>query len=101
MAQSERYHPAAPGARLGELPRPLDGRVAIVTDAAVGLANSWTALGKRAAQVREILTEAHDTRGQWAVMTEPTRRMARAADAEPAPNGGLARVLLETLHHSV
>src|SRR5512140_2460389 len=74
--------PRRPGARLGELPRPLDGRVAIVTGAAGGLASSWTALGKRAVQVREILTEAHDTRGQWEVMTEPTRRMARAADVE-------------------
>jgi hypothetical protein len=56
--------------------------VAIVAGAAGGLASSWTALGKRAAQVREILTEAHDTRGQWEVMTGPTRRMARAADVE-------------------
>ena len=87
MAQSQRYHPAAPGVRLGELPRPLDGRVAIVTGAAGGLASSWTALGKRAVQVREILTEAHDTRGQWEVMTEPTRRMARAADVEHKRRG--------------
>jgi hypothetical protein len=48
MAQSERYHPAAPGARLGELPRPLDGRVAIVTGAAGGLGaalDAFTAAG--------------------------------------------------------
>ena len=45
MAQSERYHPAAPGARLGELPRPLDGRVAIVTGAAGGVgAVIWRSL---------------------------------------------------------
>jgi hypothetical protein len=48
MAQSERYHPAAPGTRLGELPGPLDGRVAIVTGAAGGLGaalDAFTAAG--------------------------------------------------------
>jgi conjugative relaxase-like TrwC/TraI family protein len=45
-------------------------------------ARSWTALGGRAALVREKLAEAHDTRCQWEAMTEPTRRLARAADIE-------------------
>jgi hypothetical protein len=45
-------------------------------------ARSWTALGHRATQVREKLAEAHDTRCQWEAMTEPTRRLARAADIE-------------------
>jgi AAA domain/TrwC relaxase len=45
-------------------------------------ASSWTALGQRATLVREKLAEAHDTRCQWEVMTEPTRRLARAADIE-------------------
>lgn len=45
-------------------------------------AKSWTALGRRAALVREKLAEAHDTRCQWEAMTEPTRRLARAADIE-------------------
>ncbi|MHB1874002.1 MAG: MobF family relaxase [Streptosporangiaceae bacterium] len=43
---------------------------------------SWTALGQRATLVREKLAEAHDTRCQWEAMTEPTRRLARAADIE-------------------
>jgi hypothetical protein len=41
---------------------------------------SWTAVGKRAVLVREQLAEAHDTRSQWEAMTEPTCRLARAAD---------------------
>jgi hypothetical protein len=45
-------------------------------------ARSWTALGQRAALVREKLSQAHDTRCQWEAMTEPTRRLARAADIE-------------------
>jgi conjugative relaxase-like TrwC/TraI family protein len=52
-------------------------------------ASSWTVLGKRAVQVREILAEAHDTRCQWEAMTEPTRRMARAADVELKRRGVL------------
>jgi conjugative relaxase-like TrwC/TraI family protein len=45
-------------------------------------ARSWTALGQRATLLRETLTEADDTRSQWEAMTEPTRRLARAADIE-------------------
>jgi hypothetical protein len=54
-------------------------------------AQSWTALRKRAAQVRQMLAEAHDTRCQWEVMTEPTRRLARAADIELERRGVLGR----------
>jgi hypothetical protein len=52
-------------------------------------ARSWTALGQRAALVRDMLGAAHDTRCQWEVMTEPTRRMARAADIELKRRGAL------------
>ena len=45
-------------------------------------AHSWAALGQRAALVRQTLAQAHDTRCQWEAMTEPTRRLARAADVE-------------------
>jgi hypothetical protein len=38
-----------------------------------------------------MLAEAHDTRCQWEVMTEPTRRMARAADVELKRRGVLGR----------
>jgi hypothetical protein len=44
-------------------------------------AQSWEALGDRARQVREKLAAAHDTRCEWDVMTEPTRRLARASRA--------------------
>jgi hypothetical protein len=54
-------------------------------------AQSWTALGKQAALVRHMLAEAHDTRCQWEVMTEPTRRLARAADIELKRRGILGR----------
>src|SRR5690348_13812896 len=54
-------------------------------------AQSWTSLGKRAALVREELAEAHDTRCQWEAMTEPTRRLARAADIELKRRGVLGR----------
>jgi conjugative relaxase-like TrwC/TraI family protein len=50
---------------------------------------SWTALGQRATLVREKLAETHDTRCQWEVMTEPTRRLARAADIELKRRGVL------------
>lgn len=53
-------------------------------------ARSWTALGQRAAQVRDKLAEAHDTRSQWEAMTEPPRRFARAADLELKRRGVLA-----------
>jgi hypothetical protein len=54
-------------------------------------AGSWTALGQQAALVREQLAEAHDTRCQWEAMTEPTRRLARAADMELKRRGVLGR----------
>jgi hypothetical protein len=54
-------------------------------------ARSWTALGQRATLVREQLGEAHDTRRQWEAMTEPTRRLARAADIELKRRGVLGR----------
>jgi hypothetical protein len=40
-------------------------------------------------QQRELLAEAHDTRKQWEAMTEPTRRMAIAADDELKRRGVL------------
>ncbi len=52
-------------------------------------AQSWTALGTRAAQVRSTLAEAHGTRREWEVMTEPTRRLARAGDIELKRRGAL------------
>jgi conjugative relaxase-like TrwC/TraI family protein len=54
-------------------------------------ARSWTALGQRATLVREELAQAHDTRRQWEAMTEPTRRLARAADIELKRRGVLGR----------
>jgi hypothetical protein len=54
-------------------------------------ARSWTALGHRAALVRERLAESHDTRRQWEAMTEPTRRLGRAADIELKRRGVLSR----------
>jgi conjugative relaxase-like TrwC/TraI family protein len=52
-------------------------------------ADSWTFLGQRATLVRDQLTEAHDTRCQWEAVTEPTRRLARAADVELKRRGVL------------
>jgi hypothetical protein len=52
---------------------------------------SWGALGQRATLVRDTLAEAHDTRCQWEAMTEPTRRLARAADIELKRRGALNR----------
>jgi conjugative relaxase-like TrwC/TraI family protein len=54
-----------------------------------GAARSWAALGQRAALARDMLAEAHDTRCQWEVMTEPTRRTARAAEIELKRRGVL------------
>jgi hypothetical protein len=53
--------------------------------------DSWAALGQRAALVRDTLADAHDTRCQWEAMTEPTRRLARAADIELKRCGVLSR----------
>ncbi len=70
MAQSERYHPAAPGARLGELPRPLDGRVAIVTGAAGGLgAVIWRSL--HAAGATAVPVDLH---GDGCLIADVSRR---------------------------
>lgn len=63
------------------------GKAALHEDAA----RSWTALGKRATLVRDKLAEAHDTRCEWEVMTEPTRRLARASDIELKRRGVLGR----------
>ena len=52
-------------------------------------ARSWTALGQHATLVREKLARAHDTRSQWEAITEPTRRLARAADIELKRRGVL------------
>lgn len=54
-------------------------------------ARSWTALGTRSALVRGQLAQAHDTRCEWEVMTEPTRRLARASDIELKRRGVLGR----------
>jgi hypothetical protein len=54
-------------------------------------AGSWATLGRRAILVRDKLAEAHDTRCQWEAMTEPTRRLARAADIELKRRGVLGR----------
>jgi hypothetical protein len=53
--------------------------------------DSWSFLGRRASLVRDKLAEAHDTRCQWEAMTEPTRRLARAADIELKRRGVLSR----------
>jgi hypothetical protein len=52
-------------------------------------ARSWVALGQRAALVRQTLAEAHDIHCQWEAITEPTRRLARAADVELKRRGVL------------
>jgi hypothetical protein len=75
-------HEAASAARLGRREQ-----AALLEHAS----RSWTALGQRAALVREELAEAHDTRCQWKAMTEPTRRLARAADIELKRRGVLGR----------
>lgn len=73
-------HEAATAGRRGE-----NGQAKLHEHAA----SSWTALGGRAARVREVLAEAHDIRCQWQVMTEPTRRLGRAADIELKRRGVL------------
>ena len=54
-------------------------------------AGSWATVGQRATLIGDTLAEAHDTRRQWEAMTEPTRRMARAADIELKRRGMLNR----------
>jgi conjugative relaxase-like TrwC/TraI family protein len=46
------------------------------------LEHSFGALLGRAERERELLAQAHDTRREWEILTEPTRRMARAAHEE-------------------
>ena len=46
------------------------------------LATVWHAMHTRAASLTEELAAAQETRRQWAALTEPTRRMALAADLE-------------------
>ena len=46
------------------------------------LATIWHAMHTRAASLAEELAAAQETRRQWAALTEPTRRMALAADLE-------------------
>jgi hypothetical protein len=57
--------------------------------AAPNAARSCTALGRRAPLMREKLADAHDARRLWEAMTEPTRRLARAADIELKHRGVL------------
>jgi hypothetical protein len=65
-----------------------DAEMAALHEKAAG---SFAALGQRATAVRDQLAEAHDTRCQWEAMTEPTRRLARAADIELKRRGALGR----------
>jgi hypothetical protein len=46
------------------------------------LAGIWQAMHAKADNVAETLAAAQETRRQWAALTEPTRRMALAADLE-------------------
>lgn len=46
------------------------------------LAAQWRALHARAATLAGALASAQETRRQWAALTEPTRRVAVAADTE-------------------
>ena len=45
----------------------------------------WQAMESKATQVAEHLAAVQETRQQWAALTEPTRRMAVAADLRTAP----------------
>ncbi len=46
------------------------------------LAQLWHAMHAKATSVAATLADAQETRRQWAALTEPTRRMALAADLE-------------------
>jgi flagellar biosynthesis GTPase FlhF len=46
------------------------------------LAAMWRAMQAKAATVTDLLAEAQETRRQWEALTEPTRRIAVAADLE-------------------
>ncbi len=46
------------------------------------LAGMWRAIHAKATRVADLLAEAHETRRQWETFTEPTRRVAVAADLE-------------------
>ena len=53
-------------------------------------AKSWQAVGARCATVQERFAAAQDTHREWEVMTEPTRRLGRASDAEARRRGIIA-----------
>ncbi|MHB1820706.1 MAG: MobF family relaxase [Streptosporangiaceae bacterium] len=74
-------HEAAAATRRGEADR---------TGLHEQAARSWTALGSRATQIRETLAAAQDTRAEWEAITEPTLRLARAADLELKRRGTLS-----------
>jgi hypothetical protein len=42
----------------------------------------WQSMRSKATRVADLLAETHETRLQWEALTEPTRRMAKAADLE-------------------
>ena len=46
------------------------------------LAGMWRAMDGKATRIAGLLAEAQETRRQWEALTEPTRRMAVAADLE-------------------
>ena len=46
------------------------------------LAAMWRAMEAKATRVADVLADAHETRQQWEAVTEPTRRIAIAADLE-------------------
>ena len=46
------------------------------------LARMWRAMEAKATRIAGLLADAQETRRQWAAMTEPTRRIAVAADLE-------------------
>jgi hypothetical protein len=62
-----------------------EARAAASPEAALrheGLAGMWRAMQARAGALAESLAGAQETRRQWAALTEPTRRVALAADLE-------------------
>jgi hypothetical protein len=46
------------------------------------LAGMWRAMETKATNIADMLAEAQETRRQWEALTEPTRRVAIAADLE-------------------
>ena len=60
-------------------------RAATDPDAAArheALAGMWRAMEAKATRVADLLAETQETRRQWEALTEPTRRVAVAADLE-------------------